>query len=57
MLLRSGTTFHSGLFDMEGKLDLIVKVLRDLKFRAEGLENKNKEKSSIDDTRDKREHQ
>jgi len=27
--------------DMESKLDLIFKELQDLKFRVEGLENKN----------------
>jgi len=41
---------------MEGKLDLILKELRefqDLKLRVEGLENKNKE-NSRDNTRDRR---
>ena len=54
MLLRSGRTNHSDLFNMEDKLDLILKELRDLKLRVEGLENKNKEEDSRDDTRDRR---
>jgi len=37
----------------EGKLDLIIKELQDLKFRVEGLKNKHKDESSRDDTRDR----
>ena len=44
---------HSDLLDMKGKLD--PKELQNLKLRVEGLENKNKEESSRDDTRDRRE--
>jgi len=39
---------------MESKLDLILKELQDLKFRVEGLENKNKEENTRDDIRDRR---
>ena len=53
MLIRNGLTYHSHLLDIEGKLDLILKELQDLKLRVEVLENKNE--SSRDDTRDKRE--
>ena len=55
MLLRSDRTYHSDFLDMESKLDLILKELQDLKLRVEGLENKNKEESSRDDSRDRRE--
>ena len=49
MLFRSGRTYHSD-FDMEAKLDLILKELKDLKLRIEVLENK--KKSSRDDNQD-----
>ena len=39
---------------MESKLDLILKELQDLKFRVEGLENKNKKENARDDIRDRR---
>ena len=54
MLLRCGRTYHSDLLDIEGKLNLIFKELQDLNLKIEGLENKNKDESSIDDTRDRR---
>ena len=40
---------------MKSKLDLILQALQDLKLRVEMLENKNKEESFGDDTRDRRE--
>jgi len=51
--MHSGRTYHSDLFNMEDKLYLILKELQDLKLRVEVLENKNK--SSRDDTRARRE--
>ena len=55
MLLRSGKTYSLDHLNMESKLDLILKELQDLRLRIEGLENKNKEENSRDNTRDKRE--
>ena len=46
---------HILLIDLESKLDLILKELQDLKLKVEGLENKNNEENSRDDTRDRRE--
>jgi len=40
---------------MKTKLDLILRELQDKKLRVERLENKIKEESSRDDSRDKRE--
>ena len=54
MLLRSCKTYSPDHLDMKAKVDLILKELQDLKLRVEGLKNKNKEKSSRDDTRDKK---
>jgi len=53
MLLDSGRTYHSDLLDMEGKLDLILKKLQDLKLRVEVLENKknSRDKRSIEERR------
>ena len=58
MLLHSGSgrTYSPNHLDMETKLDLILKELQDLKLRVEGLENKNKDESSRDDTRDRKEN-
>ena len=49
---RSGRTYSPDHLDIESKLDIILKELQDLKLRAEGLENKNKE-NSRDDARNR----
>jgi len=43
MLLRSGKAYSSD--HLECKLDLILKELKDLKLKVEGLENKNDEEN------------
>ena len=54
MLFHSGKTYTFAHLDMQFKLDLILKEVEHLKLRVEGLENKNKEENSRDDTRDRR---
>jgi len=56
MFFRSGRNYSPDHLDIEAKLDLILKELQDLKLKVEGLENKNKDKSSRYDTRDRREN-
>ena len=41
MLLRSDRTYSPDRLDMESKLNLILKELKDLKLRVEVLEHKN----------------
>jgi len=40
MLLRNDRTYSPDHLDMESKLNLILKELKDLKLRVEGLEKK-----------------
>ena len=56
MFFRSGRNYSPDHLDIEAKLDLILKEPQDLKLKVEGLENKNKDKSSRYDTRDRREN-
>ena len=45
MLLHSGRTYSQDHLVMEAKLDLILKELRDLKLRVDGLESKSNEET------------
>ena len=50
MLLRSSKTYSTDHLNIESKLDLILRELQDLKLKVEGLENKNTQENSIDET-------